>query len=220
VSTYAPAANLTAQVHFFVERAEDALADKASYGLAKKKLLEKSASSLAVLGLVLGMHDEDHAMKSSARGMVDASRRLAAAKDDYEAATAALADVKKAVGGTETGKIERWEQVAEMPVLMKQVPFVHNRLKSGVSSSSRLKRSADQSAGYAATIAAIAQASSPLAPERGNQERWVRYCIEMRDAAGAVGVATRQGSFENARAAMQKMDQSCNGCHREFRKDQ
>ena len=79
VSQYAPAEDLLAQVELFVERAEDALEEKEKYQMARQKILEKSASTLAVLGLALGMHDQPNKLKKSAAALFAASSRLAKA---------------------------------------------------------------------------------------------------------------------------------------------
>ena len=84
---------------------------------------------MAVLALVLGLHDQDNKYKAAAPALLKASQKLAATKD-FASAAAAVAAVKAATTDTSGSLAElKWEKVASMPELMKQVPLVNTKLK-------------------------------------------------------------------------------------------
>ena len=85
----------------------------------------------------------------------------------------------------------KWEQVASLEELMKQVPTVNATLKRGLTPQ-RFKTLQKQSAGQAATLAAIAQtvmADTQAVKDPADLDKWYQDCAEMRDAAGAVNAA-------------------------------
>ena len=102
---------------------------------------------------------------------------------------------------------------------MKQVPLVHNGLKRSIEGN-RLAQLAKQSAGQAATLAAIAQAAmldtEPVkTPE--DAEKWRDGCLQMRDAAGAVNAAIHAADRQRVTTGMKQLFQSCETCHAAFR---
>ena len=220
-SRYAPAADLLREVDYFIGRIGDSLADPAAFDLAKQSRTLKDANTLAALALVLALHDEDFAEKPAMGQLLSASRRLSDSAEDYEQATAAFATIKAA----RTGKVEpagrpRWEKVASLPALMKQVPLIHSRLKRGVDKR-RLARLAEQSTAHSAALAAIAQASmldTEYAKTPDEVERWYAYCAEMRDAAGTLNAAIHAQDPQRVNQSMERLVQSCEACHATFRR--
>ncbi len=220
-STYAPAADLISFLEFYRGRLDEALATKDGYEGAMESRTRKDASSVAAIALVLSLHDEQHPLKASAPALVTAAGKLAAAGEDYDAAVKAYADVKKALAGEATATAQAgWTNVADLAQLMKQVPLVHTNLKRGVTDARRFKRDAPQSIGQAAALAAIAQASmfnTSEIKDAAKLAQWQELCADMRDAAGAVGVAVKAGNQPGAAAALDKMTVSCDKCHAQFR---
>ncbi len=220
VSTYAPAGDLLREVDYFIERASDSLADPAGFDLAKQSRTLKDANALAALALVLAMHDQDFPRKPAMPQLLSAARQLAAAGDNYDQAAAALADIKAArTGKVEPGAQPRWEKVASLPALMKQVPLIHSRLKRGVDKR-RLARLAEQTTAHSAALAAIAQASmldTQYAMTPGDVEKWYAYCAEMRDAAGSVNAAIHAQDPQRVTQSMKRLVRSCEACHMTFR---
>jgi cytochrome c556 len=113
--------------------------------------------------------------------------------------------------------------VADLVILMKQVPFIHNRLTRDVATQSKLKKTAANTTAYTATLAAIAQATWYTPPQSavGKPDRvkkWQEYCDQMREASGEVNAAIHQGDFGATGSAMQRLNRSCNACHGLFRK--
>jgi hypothetical protein len=220
VSSYAPAEDVIAQVEYFVKHAGEALADKASYDEVKQTAVERDSNTLAVLGLMLAMSDEDHKLKGAAPAIIKTSQALAEEIADFDKATAALAEVKKAVAGElpKEGAVE-WEAVASMSPLMKQVPVIHAPMKRGATDERRFKRQAAKTAGEAATLAAIAQAAMFNTDHATEDQipQWEKFCAQMRDACGAVNSAARSGNAAQAAEAIVALQKSCDDCHAVFR---
>jgi hypothetical protein len=220
VSSYAPAGDLIAQVDYFVKHASEALADKAGYDEARQATVERDSNTLAVLALLLAMHDKDHKLKAAAPAVLKASQALAEKYEDYDASVAALAEVKKAVAGeAPAGDPVGWDAVGAFMPLMEQTPIVQAPMKRGATDARRLKRQAAQTAGQAATLAAIAQASSFVTDYVTDEQlpEWEKYCVDMRDACAAVNTAVRNGDAAKAAEAIVALQKSCDDCHAAFK---
>lgn len=216
VSTFAPARDLVSQVEYYLERLEATVESESEYKDSADKV-GKDASTLAVIGLALGLHDEDNKYKNAAPALIKAAQKLAAT-NDFAAAKAGVAAVKDALGANADPSGLKWEKVASLKELMLQVPLVNSRLKRylrGV----RFTKMAKDTAGSSATLAAIAQASvadTSEAKNPGDEEKWYKYCVDMRDAAGALNAAIRALDQKAADTAMKKMAKSCDDCHEVF----
>ncbi len=217
-STYAPAADLVNQVDFYLGRLTEAVANEAGYAEMKSRV-DKDANTLAALGLVLGQHDEPNKYRDSAAAMIKASQALAEKANDFAAASAALDELKKAT--TSKADPQAWGDVAAVGELMKQVPVVNGSLKRSLDPA-RFKRQSGQVAEQAATLAAIAQAAmfdTSAVSDSADEEKWQRFCIEMRDAAGAINAAAHAADQPAAAAAARRLALSCDTCHAVFHQD-
>ena len=219
-SSFAPAEDLAAQVDYFVKHIGEALVNKADYDDVKKTTVERDSNTLAVLALLLGMHDQDNKLKSSAPAMLKQSQKLAENYEDFDKATAAFVELKKAVAGEikSDGPL-KWEAVAAMSPLMKQVPVIHAPMKRGATDERRFKRQAAQTAGQAATLAAIAQAAMFNTDHASEDQipQWEKFCAQMRDACGTVNSAARTGDAAKAAQGILALQKSCDDCHAVFR---
>jgi hypothetical protein len=152
--------------------------------------------------------------------MLAGAKELAAAEADHKRATAALAAIKAARAGTDTGSgAVKWEKVAAVSALMKQVPLVHAALRRSVAPN-RLARMAKESAAQSATLAAVAQAAMldrqySATPEEAAQ--WSAFCAQMRDASGEVNAAIHALDQPRVDAGMKRLLESCDACHARFR---
>ena len=220
ISAFAPAQDLIQQVDFFIGRVEESLADPADFAGAKQSRTLKDGNTLAVLALMLARHDAPHPLKASMPAMLASAQLLAAADDNFEQARTALAGIKAARQATAPpGPEAKWEKVASLAALMKQVPLIHTGLKRGVEPS-RLARQAVQSAGQSAALAAIAAAAmldSEPAKTPEDVEKWRQFCLQMRDAAGEVNRAVHAQDQPQVAAGMKRLTQSCDACHGKFR---
>jgi hypothetical protein len=220
ISAFAPADDLLGQVDYYLGRVDTALADGTEFDLAAQSRALKDANTLVVLGQMLAFHDQPHAPKDSMPALVAAAQALSAAEADAAKAKAALAALHAAREGKSPGGMLRWEKAASLPLLMKQVPLVHQALKRGTDGN-RLKRQAATAAGQAATLAAIAQASLlddqyAATPEEAAQ--WAEFCTQMRDAAGEVNSAAHALDQAGVAAGMKRLLESCDACHARFRR--
>jgi cytochrome c556 len=216
----APHADLLGQVDFFIGRVEESLADPAAFDLAKQARTLKDANTLAVLALVLSQSDADFPEKSSMPALLKSAQSLASVGSDAAKAKTALTEIQAArAGKSPSDQSVKWERVASLPALMKQVPLIHAGLKRGVAPA-RLKKTTEQSAGQAAALAAIAQASlfdDEYAKNPEDAAAWKKFCAEMRDAAGEVNSAVHAGDQTRVDAGMKSMLESCEACHAKFR---
>lgn len=215
VSTFAPAEDLVGQVDYYLERLGESVATEAEFKDAEGKI-ERDANTMALLALALGLHDTDNKYKAAAPAMVKAAQDTAAAKD-FTAAKQAVDNLKKAAtaGGGAAGEL-RWEKVASLEALMKQVPMINTKLKRNLR---RFSKKAQESAGDTAALAVIAQGSMANAAdtEKPNEvEKWYAYCVQMRDAAAALNAAIHAGDEKAADTQMKALTKSCDDCHAIF----
>jgi hypothetical protein len=220
ISTFAPAADLLQQVDFFIGRIEASLADPADFDGAQQSRTLKDGHTLAVLALMLAVHDEEHPLKAAMPRLLKSAQSLAGAGDDYSRAKAALTEIQAARAGRALGEgTVRWEKAASLSALMKQVPLIHAGLKRGVEPN-RLARQAAPSAGQSAALAALAQASildTEHVTRPADVAAWLQCCVEMRDAAGEVNSAVHAQDQGRVTMGMHHLAQSCEACHAKFR---
>ncbi|MEX2111569.1 MAG: hypothetical protein WD845_00190 [Pirellulales bacterium] len=221
IAPFVPVDDLIAQVDYFVGRMDEALASPQAFDLAAQSRVMKDANTLAALALVLSLYDEDFPRRAAMPALLRGAQQLAVSEADFEKSSQALADIKRAQAGhVDPAAGAKWEGVASLSVLMKQVPVIHSRLNRGVDRR-RLARQATQSAGESATLAAIAQASmidTSYAKTAAQADEWRRQCEAMRDAAGEVNAAVHAQDFERVSAGMKRLVQSCEACHATFRR--
>ncbi|MBX3413455.1 MAG: cytochrome c [Pirellulales bacterium] len=217
-STYAPAEDLIAQVNASIKDLEEALSSADDFEV-KQTRVKREANTLAALGLVLAWHDTDHPLKNVAPALVPAAQKLAAAKS-LDEAQPALAGVQSVLAGSsEKSDPPAWGKVASLGALMKQVTFVNSRLRRNVTGS-RFAMQANDTARYAALLAAIAQATqydTHEVKDEAQLPQWYDYSIAMRDSAGRINAAAKAGDQDAAKAALGDLDKSCSGCHKTFR---
>jgi hypothetical protein len=221
ISAFAPADDLGSQIPAYIKDLEKAVETEEAFKDSGDKI-GKSANTLILVSLGLGLHDQDNKHKPNAPAVIKAAKELAAAKD-LAAAQAALGAIKKAVAG-EGGPVEgqlKWEKVASLPELMKQVPLVNTKLKR-YTKGSRLQSKAADTQGMSAVIAVIAHGSIANAGDTEKPdavEQWTKQCIQMRDAAAAVNQGIRAGDEAATTKAMEALAKSCDDCHVIFHKE-
>lgn len=217
VSTFAPAEDLMKQMEYFQGRLKDAASNEADYSEAIQARVKKEANTLAMLALHLGMHDTDNPLKKSAPAVVKAAQELAKAAD-YQATKAAYADLEKALAGEGSGGELKWEKVADLGQVMKQVSVTNAALKRGLQPA-RIKSQAKTTTGQAAALAAIANMLLFDTHEVKNEAdlpAWYEYSVEFRDSAGALNAAIKTGQTAKVSAALKRMSNSCETCHKKF----
>jgi cytochrome c556 len=86
----------------------------------------------------------------------------------------------------------------------------------------RFEKGAPFITGNSAALVAIGQGSMPNADETEAPDKvaeWYKYCIQMRDAAGALNKAVHAKNEDAAKEAMEALQQSCDDCHAVFHQD-
>jgi cytochrome c556 len=218
-----PADDLAGELRGIVARLDGLLAKPDDYDEARQSRIAKEADVAAVVALALTLDEQDHRLKRSAASAIAASQSLAKAPD-YAAAKRAL-DELKATGDGKPATValalpKQWTPVAPLGLLMKEVPQVNNRLKRAVQGE-HFKSQAKTSAAASAALAAIAEEAATdhdAVKKPADVPKWKQLCAEMRDAAGRVNQAIHAGDADRTEQAMAQLAQSCEHCHRAFRK--
>ncbi len=220
VSTFAPAEDLTNQADVYIKGLERAVANEEDYKDDETKVA-KQANTLAVIALALGLHDQPNKYKQQAGAMMKAAQAVAASKD-YASAKKAVADLRAVAEGKASANVAlKWEKVASLPELMKQVPVVNQKLRLFVKPA-KIKSKGKDTAGYSAVIAVIGHVSIVDTSEAKNPEQvkqWQKFAIQMRDDAGELNAAIHKADATAADQAMKKLTQSCEDCHVIFHPD-
>jgi hypothetical protein len=220
VSTFAPAEDLVRQADKYIKTMKSTVASKEEYDDSEGKI-GRDSNTLAVITLALGLHDKANKYKANAAALIKAAQVVAATKD-YAAAKKTVAALEKvAADDGEGGNKLKWEIVASLPDLMKQVPMVNTKLKLCLSKTN-FKKKAKDSAGYTAVIAAIAQgviADTSATKNAEQVKQWQTFSKAMRDHAGAANAAIHKGDQAATDKAMKKLNQSCEDCHAVFKPD-
>jgi hypothetical protein len=218
-STYAPAKDLIDQVNTFLEKIEQDLEDKDAYEKEVQERVLKDANTVAVLGAVLGTHDEKHDLAAGAPALVVAAKDIAKNAKDHAKASEALKKAQAALEIKSGGGKVGLEGAGDLGQLMKQVPIVNNGLRQGVTGN-RFARQKDKLAATATTLAAIAEVSShdtSYVTDDKDKPAWQKICFEMRDASAAVAKATRAGDQDAAKKELDRLVKTCDDCHHKFR---
>jgi hypothetical protein len=217
VSTFAPAKDLSDQADQYIKSLAKSVATEEDYKDDQGKIAKES-NTLIIIALALGLHDQESKHKAHASALMKAAQAVAATKD-YPSAKKAVAALQDAAQGeTKAGTELKWDRVASLAELMKQVPLINNKLKRAVKPE-RFKKKAKDSAGYTAVIAAIAQGSMSSASETKKPQevkQWHALAAAMRDDAGALNAAIHKGNEPAAAKAMKKLQQGCEDCHAVF----
>ncbi|MEN6558092.1 MAG: hypothetical protein ABFC54_07925 [Thermoguttaceae bacterium] len=216
-SEYAPADDLVRQADRYLKDLNDAVACESEFKDSESKVANTS-NALVVIALTLGLHDQPNKYQSSAAAVMQAARAVAEARE-FAAAQKAVARLNAAAEGkVQVAGELRWEKVASLPELMKQVPLIHTRLKANLKGNKFCKKAAE-TAGYTAVLAAIAQgtmADTSAAKNAEQEKQWRQFSINARQCAAAVNAAIHRADPKAADEAMKKLNQSCEDCHAVF----
>lgn len=223
MSTFAPAKELLRQVDYYRRRLESALAERDRYNIASVARVQRDSNTLVVLLLVLGLHDEEHALRAAAPDLVASARKIHTGAEQYDVAKAACDELAiRLEAGRTADNTLAWEKQYNLGLLMKQAEFINMPLRRSLRKD-RFARDQDKSAAMAAVLAAFAQATL-MAPPEGKSpaelNRWAGTSANWRDAAGALGQAIRDQDYPAASAVLDRMTKSCSDCHAVFRKQQ
>ena len=131
VSTFAPAADLANQADWYINDLQKAVASEEEYKDSVEKI-SKESNTLTVIAWRLGLHDQPSKYQASSGAVLKAAQAVAATKD-FASANKAIAALKAAAAGESNADVAlKWEKVAELPQLMKQVPIINTQLKRNI----------------------------------------------------------------------------------------
>lgn len=217
VSTYAPAEDLVAQADQYIKDLGKSVENEADYKEASEKIA-KDSNTLIIIALALGLHDQDNKYQKSAGALMKAAQDVAATKD-YASAKKAVDAVNEAAAKSESAGELKWEKVASLPELMKQVPNINTKLTMKIKGAN-FKKKAKDTAGYTAVMAVIAQGTkADTSVTKGDEQvkQWQKFSDDARDCAGALNKVIHKGDQKAVDAAVKKLNQSCEACHEVFK---
>ena len=222
VSAFAPVKDTETELKYFVSKMGKDLSDQEDFGEDQSRRLGLDGSTVAVLALTLGMHDEDSEHKASAGTLIELATEVVDNAEDFEAASKSYQKLAEALESKPESEAElSWDEpVADIVALMQQVPIVNNRLRRGVSDKRRFERNAKKTATKAVTLAAIAQVSmmnTDYCSDEDDEKAWQEICVEMRDACAEVYQALQDKDQEKAIAGNARVVETCDACHERFR---
>lgn len=220
-SSFAPLKPTMAQLDYFMSKIGKDLATEDEYGDAEQKRVGLDASTVVVLGMTLGTHDEKNPLKASAGKIASLAAELAENADDREAATKVYESLKTTIKEKSESEEAAWDEpIADLAMLMQQVPIVNDGLRRGVNDKRRFARNAQRVAPKAVTLAAIAHASmldTNYCSDEEDEKAWKAICIDMRDACADVYAALMAKDQKKAKEGNARVVESCDACHHKFR---
>ena len=214
-----PVEDLAFQIQVTIGQLGKDLKQAEDYDEDKATQVEQKANMLAVLALTLGKHDQDHLLQKATPELIETARILAAAAPEFEGAQVALNQIQKALQATGNAKELEWKPVADIAVLMQQVPIVNNRLRRGVNSR-RFAKSIEKNAALSAALVAMAQASqldTSYCDGEQQEIEWQKICADMGSAAMEVNHAIRKKDQAAAKLGLNRIVKTCDACHHSFR---
>lgn len=222
VSDFAPVKETESQLDYFAKKIGKDLDTKEDYGEAEQKRVGLDASTVSVLALTLGMHDKENKFKAGAAKLVEIANELAENSDDYDAAKEAHAALMAALKTPPKSDEElSWDEpVADLAMLMQQVPIINDGVRRAVNDKRRFKRNAKRSAARAVTLAAISHAAmmdTNYCSDEDDEKVWKKICGEMRDSSVDVYKALMKTDQDSAKEASARVVATCTPCHDQFK---
>lgn len=218
-SSYAPAEDLLRLVDLYFEDLADDLSDEEDYDEDYANRVAMTANTLVAVAMTLDNHGEENPLKGRSADFIQLAQDLVTASDDYAQAAEALEKLREQFDQAGPGDSVAWDSVADITLLMQHVPIVNNSLRRGVGGR-RFERNTEKNLALAAALAAIAQASTydlNYVFDDDEADEWQQICADMRDASAAVAEAVRQGDQETAKAGLDRIVETCDACHHQFR---
>lgn len=219
VDTFAPLEDLVSQLDALRESLEPALKSAESW-TQKREKIEQDAGLAAVLAETLRQSEAPPPQRQAGAAIVSAASRLAAAQD-HAGAVAALAawgPVGEAAGTNLPPGDGAWQGPADLHRLMEQVAALAAKLRRGITGS-RFARTAAENGPLATSLAAVGHATQfnrDYVEDEGSLGAWFGFSGAMRDSAAELRSALRATDQDRARAALDRLEQSCQDCHALF----
>ncbi len=187
-----------------------------------------SFSMLSMLFAIIREYDDDVRWKKFA-GEAQASFERAAANSRvgtiqaYESCKLRSQQLQDMVrGGNFSGTDKApesldWSQVVDHSPVMEQLESSYDKLKKMTARESEFNGAIADVLHQAELIAAMSETIRQPAMEYGEEEGYLEFARQMRDAAATVAKGCRNNDFETASNAANLIGQTCTNCHEEWR---
>lgn len=185
-------------------------------------------SLLAVLFAISAEHDQDARWQDSAAGLSDLFGRAGfnakvGTDQTFREASARSVDLAELIRGgrpstptvdADTG----WTTVADRPPLMRRMELAQQeRLAKWLANENLFSEHAEDVSHEAQILAVLAELIAREGYEFADDDTFVGYGKELRDAAHELQQATDQEDYAQARAALGRATKTCTTCHEGYR---
>jgi cytochrome c556 len=185
-------------------------------------------SLLAVLFAISAEHDEVARWQDSAAGLRDLFGRAGfnakvGTDQTFREAAARSVDLAELIRG---GRPEvpavtadaAWTTVADRPPLMRRMELAQQeRLSKWLANENLFGGNAEEISHEAQILTALAELIKREGYEFADDDTFVGYANELRDAAHELQQATDQENYAQARAALGRATKACSTCHEGYR---
>ncbi|MEZ6093273.1 MAG: hypothetical protein R3C03_03400 [Pirellulaceae bacterium] len=110
-----------------------------------------------------------------------------------------------------------WNQAVDRNPLMRQLQVSLDRLKQNTGSKSAFENEIEEVLHDANLIAAIARITGDESMDDADDDDYKSFAIQMMDAAVSANESIRLSNFDLVASSVNKIEQSCNDCHSEWR---
>ncbi|MFN9880789.1 MAG: hypothetical protein ACK557_20155 [Planctomycetota bacterium] len=190
--------------------------------------VRQTYSLLSMWFAIIFEYEGDVRWKSAAATVQPACWRAAAnARTDgeqaYQYARLRKDELQELIRGGSFGDTEKpieavdWSQVVDRVPTMVQLEASLTSLKALTASKADFQSSVEEVAQQAAVIAAIGRVLANETMEGGDDESYRALAGEMRGGAAGLLEALKLNDFESAGNAVNRIEQSCNKCHEDWR---
>ena len=185
-------------------------------------------TELALLFAIIAQHDGEVRWKDKAGGIRDlmgrAGQNCAVGTDaSYNEAKLRKDDLEQLIQGASINTPEadadaKWNKIADRPPLMQRLEQAQQQgVAPWTANSSEFSKNADSILREAELIAAIAETIQQEGFESSDDDTYLGFARQMRDAALEVVGAVKGKSYDAARAASGNIEKACSSCHEEYR---
>jgi hypothetical protein len=184
-------------------------------------------SVLAAMFHVAGQYDKDVRWKEEAPGLRDLFARAGfnckvGTDQSYKEAALRKQDLGDLIrGGTVSAKQSEagvtWDKVTDRPPLMNRFQMADKRISPWLANEKEFSAHAEDILHEAEVLAAMAEAIQREGFEFWEDEDYVGYAANMRDAALKVAQGVKQNNYEAASAAAGELSKACGTCHDNYR---
>ena len=192
------------------------------------KLCRRDFSLLATLFAVTGQFDADARWKDIAPGLREMFARAgynckAASDQTYNEASQRKQDLAELIHGSrpqlpKAEAVVDWAHVADRPPLMQRLNTAQQeRLTKWLADPAEFKRHQADAKHEAQLVAMIAEVITRNGFDDADDQQYLGFAHELRDAATAAATATDKNDFEAAHQAINRASKACIACHEAFR---